>query len=392
MAPDSTRLARHMEHGLDPYKNFIIAGCIYYACYQAYAVSVFGTLGAWLDEQEEGMTKTEREELAEDMLEPLFIPLPFTTKMVESPPYRYSDPEWKAFVSVSKDRDLMRAIQGGLAELVRKTAESSASLVKKCGADMKLGRYWLDIQYPARPPPTFVRLGICVDDTSISIAEQAVESMVVFRTRRALWPDILSLSLLSFSEELMKQNALYIAKLFGFEPTPSPPLQQTIERIQQRLKKPTSPFPSANTQAANGSSTHSSSSAEKGPAKPSPAPDLSSAAPGASVGGPDPISSGADPGRPKSVRDIHVIKYTQEHTSGAWQALRKKFAQTWFPLRDLPPRGSILVSGLVEITTSRCFLTIDAYAFWDPKTRKFDMKTGIFRIRSIRMRAQSAAP
>ncbi|KAI5865750.1 hypothetical protein GGS23DRAFT_353344 [Durotheca rogersii] len=369
-------------------RNIIIAGCIYYVCYRVYKASVLGTLGAWVDEQEKELTTSEREELEEELLEPLFIPLPFTTKAVPSPPYRYSDPEWKTFVRVSKNKDQMRAIQGSLAEIVRKMAVATPELTQRCGRDMKLGRYWLDIQYPPRPPPTFVRKGICIDSDSIYVGEQPVDSLVVFRTQRALWPSALTVSLWSFSEALMKQNALYIAKLFGLEPTPSPPLQQAVDRIQQKWKKPSTSFPSASTQTATddgdggggGSTTDAEPPAEKQP----PAPD-------AGAGGALPLPPGAEPGKPKGVRDIYIIRHTQEHTSGAWQAFKQTFAQTWRPIRDLPPRGSIYVSGLVEVTTSRCFLTIDAAAFWDPKTENFDMKTATFRLRTLRLRTQTAA-
>lgn len=69
------------------------------------------TLWAWLDQQDEQLTKKEREEMEEDMLEPLFIPLPFTTKVVASEPYRSTDPEWKTFIRVNKNKELVRSIQ-----------------------------------------------------------------------------------------------------------------------------------------------------------------------------------------------------------------------------------------------------------------------------------------
>ena len=48
----------------------------------------------------------------EDDIFDWFFPIPFTTRVVESPPYRGSDPEWQAFIRVNNDRELLRSIQG----------------------------------------------------------------------------------------------------------------------------------------------------------------------------------------------------------------------------------------------------------------------------------------
>ncbi|KAI0137703.1 hypothetical protein F4776DRAFT_104870 [Hypoxylon sp. NC0597] len=380
-------------------RNIIFAGCAYYFCYQIYKSSVFGTLSAWLDEQERQLTKDEREELEEELLEPIFIPLPLTTRLVASEPYKSTDPEWKAFIRVNKNRELVRNIQSGLAELVRKAAAQSPVLVQRCGGDMKLGKYWLDIQYPLRPPPTFVRKGLTLGDDGIYITEEPIDTTTALRIRRALWPSTLTLSLWSFSGALLKQNALKFAQLLGYEPNPAPnpSLQQAMEKVHQKLKNPKpepdakapSSLPSAKTQAADGSSTDSASPVEKRSSNPSPAPGSSTATPGSGVSSPVPIIPTAEGGKPKSARDIYGIKTTREHTSEPWRAFTQKFVQTWRPIPDLPPRGSIYVSGLVEITTSRALITVDVSAFWDPKTEKFDLKNANFRLRTLRMRTQT---
>ena len=65
------------------------------------------------------MTKDEREEMEEEVLEPIFIPLPLTTKLVMSEPYKSTDPEWKAFIRVNKNRELVGSIQSKLAEIFK---------------------------------------------------------------------------------------------------------------------------------------------------------------------------------------------------------------------------------------------------------------------------------
>lgn len=239
---------------------------------------------------------------------------------------------------------------------------------------------------------------LLIDDDGISIAEDPIEPVVALWIQRALWPSTLTLSLYSFSEALVKQNASNFAKLFGLDanPTPTPPLQQTIEKIHQQFKKSApksnskehSALPSTSTQAANGSSPESASPIEKRSTESSPAPGSTTASPGSGVSPLPIIPSDTDSDKPKTLMDSSVLKFTQEHTSGPWEAFKQKFAQTWRPIRELPPRGAIYVSGLVEITTARAFITVDVAAWWDPQTENFDLKTAAFHLKSLRMKTQ----
>ncbi|KAI0169969.1 hypothetical protein GGR52DRAFT_552387 [Hypoxylon sp. FL1284] len=372
--------------------NLVMAGCVYYACYRVYMAAVFRP---WAESDE---TTTAAEEAEEDEWPGYAIPLPFTTRMVDSPPYKGTDPEWQTYIKLNKNKELLLNVRADLAELVRKTATMSSSLVRRCGPEMKVGKYWLDIQYPFRPPPGFVRKDLYIEGYNISIVDERVDTVTAIWTSRALFPSVLTMSIWSFSATLMKQNALNLAKLFGYDQSssPTPPLQQAIERVQQQIKKPTAKpnsqgpgsLPPASAQASDGSSTGSTSTVEKRPAESTPDPESSSAPPSSGV---IPIVPDAESSKPKSVRDLPVIKHTKEHTSDAWGAFKGKFAQMWRPIRGVPPRGAIYLSGLVEIETPRAIVTIDCYAWWDPKTKTFDAKTASFRVRTLRMRNQSPA-
>ncbi|KAI1454824.1 hypothetical protein F4805DRAFT_438072 [Annulohypoxylon moriforme] len=381
-------------------RNFIVAGCIYYVAYRAYKSAVFTTIALWLGDEEEDLTSEERDEIEEETLEPMFFPIPFTTRTVESPPYKGSDPEWQAFIRINNDPELTRSIQDGLAEVVRKTASRNSMLVHRCGSDMKLSKYWLHIIYPSRPPPTFVQKGISIGD-EVAITEEPIDTTTALWIRRALWPYTVSVSLWSFSGALVKQNALNFAKIFGYDPNPSPTpsLQQTVEEVQQRLKKPiaepgsktSKSLPPAKPQEADGSSSNSTSPVGNKTPGSSPTPGSSAASPNSGVSRPMPIISEVEPNKPKSAKDIYSIEYTKGHIQGPFMAFKQKFNQTWRPIQGLPPRGSIFVSGLVELATPRAYITIDATAFWDPKTKTFDNRTTNFRLRTIRMKTQSPA-
>ncbi|KAI1094140.1 hypothetical protein F5B19DRAFT_447533 [Rostrohypoxylon terebratum] len=387
-------------------KNFILASCVYYVCYQVYSASVLTDLLAWWygddgDDGDDNDNDNENDEDGDDIFD-MFLPIPFTTRVVESPPYKGSDPEWQAFIRVNNDRELLRSIQDNLAALVVKTAARSSILVQRCGKDMSLNKYWLNIVYPARPPPTFVQKGISIGE-EIAITEEPIDTTAAFWVRRALWPYPITVSLWSFTGALVKQNFLHVAKAFGYNPNAesSPSLQQTINDVQQRVQKsiarPSSKASNSASSAkaehgqaqdASDSSSDSTSPVEKRPAGSS-TPDSPATSPTSGVGRPIPVISGVESNKPRNVKDIYGIENTQEHTKGPWMAFKQKFGQTWRPIQGLPPRGCIYVNGLVEITTPRAFITVDASAFWDPRTKTFDTKTTSFRLRNIRFKVQS---
>ncbi|KAI1803584.1 hypothetical protein F4811DRAFT_524047 [Daldinia bambusicola] len=370
--------------------NFIFAGCIYYMCFQLYTSSLAATISNRLGD--EAHSTEEEDEEDEEELDPFFIPLPFTTRMVPSAPYRSTDPEWTTFIKVNKDREKVRAIQSGLANLVRTTAVENPVLVRKCGSDMQIGRYWLDVQYPSRPPPTFVRRGIAIADDGIYIEEEPVDTTTALRVQRALWPDALAMSLWSFSGELLRQNASNLARLFGYNPANPETFQQAIEKLNKSAEEPRSKTPkslsSSNMKGPNSSSADPTSPIQKRSTTATPDARPSEASSGSSV---VPIIPEAEPEKPKSAKDLYGIKIAQEHTSGPINTFKQTFARTWRPIRGLPPRGAIYVAGLVEIVTPRAILTVDVASWWDPKTEKFDIKTTDLRLKMLRMKTQRPA-
>ncbi len=48
---------------------------------------------------------------------------------------------------------------GELAEIVLQAAEANPFLTHRCGKRFKVGRYWVDVDYPNGPPPRFMRSG-----------------------------------------------------------------------------------------------------------------------------------------------------------------------------------------------------------------------------------------
>lgn len=95
----------------------------------------------------------------EDMSEPLFIPVLGTTHLQPPRPYRGSDPEWQEFVKFSKDVPLQNHVRQDLAQLVTRAVASNPGVKLRAGEDMKVRRYWLDIDFPRGPPAEYMRSG-----------------------------------------------------------------------------------------------------------------------------------------------------------------------------------------------------------------------------------------
>lgn len=75
-------------------------------------------------------------------------------------------------------------------------------------------------------------------------------------------------------------------------------------------------------------------------------------------------------------------------TSEPWKALKQRFAKTWKPKPEVPPRGSIAVSGLIELETTKSYVVIDVIAWWNPKTRSYHDKSMVMRLRRAQMKNQ----
>lgn len=58
------------------------------------------------------------------------------------------------------------------------------------------------------------------------------------------------------------------------------------------------------------------------------------------------------------------------------------------PTQNLHPRGSIMVSGFVELESDRAFLVFDVIAAWDPKKKDFDTESMQLKLRRMQRKKQ----
>ncbi|KAI1331369.1 hypothetical protein F5Y16DRAFT_422913 [Xylariaceae sp. FL0255] len=371
-------------------RNFFIAAGAYYFCYSVHTTILHNFMRK-VDDLDDADDDDEEEDDAEDddevdQSELFFFPFPGTTKEVESPPYRFNDPEWQAFIKINKNPEVMKSIRNELAELSRIAVQNS--LPPQSLGDLKIRQHWLTIQYPYKPSPTFVRSGISIrDDGSLEWLDHLVDSDVVFKTQHALWPSALVTSLWTFSTALLKQNTNAVAKSIGMD------VQETPARLggikdQQPFKK-TQKTPESDPPATPPRQDETSSTD-------APLEKTTSAAPGTTTT-PEAVGGGSKmgnivppaPSKAKEIKDQQVIRAASDHFSGPMDVLKKKLVETWRRPKSYPPRGAVYVSGLVEISTARGFVIIDARAWWDPQTKNFVPRTMQFGLRQYLPKQQS---
>jgi hypothetical protein len=177
------------------------------------------------------------------------------------------------------------------------------------------------------------KYSIEISDEYIRFTTQPVDSLTVFRIRQALWPSALVKSFWSFTKVMVVDDIKRIAGMLGIRNTKPPPsLEQILARHQQLMK---------GTQAA--------------PPKEGPAESLAQPSVGAITG---PEKSTLTGKKPDEVEVSPAMQFYAHFFRGI-MAFKQKFSQTWKPAPNYPPRGSILVSGLVEVDSPKAWLVFD---------------------------------
>jgi hypothetical protein len=239
----------------------------------------------------------------------------------------------------------------------------------RCGKDLKLRRCWLDVDFPQHPPPEFERSGIEISEEAISWVTMPVDSLTVFKIRQVLWPSALVKSFWNFTKVLFVEDSKRVAGMLGIQ-TQNPQLQsidQLLARQQQMIKSiPNKDGPSQ----LSGATGDASKSIMKVPT-PVPA-----------------DSQGKDPDGEELGLGGKAAMALQQRFFAPLLAFRSKLKQTWRPAPNYPPRGSILVSGMVELESTKAYLVFDVRAAWDPKAKAYDPRSMRLQLRRFQWKQQ----
>ncbi|KAK5651636.1 hypothetical protein OQA88_11811 [Cercophora sp. LCS_1] len=324
-----------------------------------------------IPEATKGKVAAQREEE-----EDAFFPFPLSTKLVHQPPYAGSDPEWQEFVRVAKDKQWQESIRNGLAQATLQSARTSRNLVAKCGADMKIRRYWMDMDYPYHPPPEYVMSGLLFTEDAIMWATKKVDTQTARLMERVFWPQPVAMTFWALGVAEVKSRTVQIARYLGFEVgaggaqpnpgSPVPPLPTThntqIQKAVDTLRQQATKRPDQVSDPSN------MAMAPKPPSATSNAP-----------------AEGQEPAK----RFWAVDKVRAGMSESPWESFKKTLGKTWTPIKSVPPRGSIAVSGLVEIESSKAWVVIDVFAWYDPKAKAFDMNSTMMRLRRVQFKLQA---
>ncbi len=161
-----------------------------------------------------------------------------------------------------------------------------------------------------------------------------------------------------------------IAGMLGFRSGPPPPtLDQLLARHQQLLKGPQAPQLPTKENA------------------PTQTPTVSQPPKGMTGGSAEkPALMGKGPEEEEVGSKAMAF---HAHFFKPIMAFKTKLAQTWRPAPNYPPKGSILVSGMVELDSPKAWLVFDVKAAWDPKTKEYDPRSMHLQLRRLQPKKQA---
>jgi hypothetical protein len=162
-----------------------------------------------------------------------------------------------------------------------------------------------------------------------------------------------------------------VAEMLGFQPSPpTPTMEQLLARHQRLQKQMTDPD--------KGLSSHPPAVSDR----------PNAVAPGHGV------DKSALAGKEEQEIDMSVTKAGMDINAYFFRpilAFKMKLAQTWRPPVAHHPRGSITVSGLVEVDSPRAWLVFDVKAAYDPQERQYDEQSMHVALRRLQPKKQSPA-
>ncbi|KAF7550115.1 hypothetical protein G7046_g8121 [Stylonectria norvegica] len=354
--PPSTGFLKRLRRGL-------FTAIILYSCWQIFVTVVFDPLLDWADTEWETLSDKEKEEAhaLQDEDEPiLFLPFPFTTKEVKQPPYKGSDPEWATFVKLNQDPKLQKSIKLGLAEEIKKGVEKNPAFVKLLGGGtISIRKLWLDIIFPAAPPPKHYVAGILIDEDGIFWGDRPMDSTAASHLDKVLYPKAVALTAYAFVTYLFAKTVQDISKALGFS-GPSPPeatwQSVTLERIREN----------GGLAGPGKQAVKIAGQSEKPAISPSPAGDADINIFGSLFGS----DTQLDP-----------------RVQAAVQAASLTFARNWKPTKSPPNRGCVRVDGVVELRGKTRCMAVYVLGWYDPKERKYmSIQTGLKHLVDLKQR------
>ncbi|KAK0650462.1 hypothetical protein DIS24_g6724 [Lasiodiplodia hormozganensis] len=324
----------------------LLAGTIYTGAAFTWIHFVLGPTIEIVDEEEgEDDEEGDWEEDEEWEDDALFIPLGWA-KPVPRRFYRGSDPEWQEFKKVAADQKRHEQIRHKLVSLVRNHIARDPAAKRLGHVDVTRGRYWLDIVFPDGPPQEYERAGIEIADDYIAWTRRPVDQINYQRLKRALWPVAVASGALASTQYLFHVQMNKFREWVGLRPKVNP----TIDFLERHL---------AAMQRAN----------QEGSNRPLAPPNTSER----TVANADPNTNANAAGK-TAAAEKHTNLPEFEPVppqSIALTIFSTVLLKNWKRPQLEPPRGTILVTGLIEIRGDRARTVLDVTAAYDPLIDKY---------------------
>lgn len=266
----------------------------------------------------------------------------------------------------------------------------------RLGKDLRVSRKMLSFNYPPRPPPVYMRMCFVVDDDSITVAERPIHPWVQTKIMQALWPSALAISLWTFSGALLQQNLNAAARLLGLETSGLSNVTLSVEQVDRKLKEIVSnnkAFSSPNLPtmpSSKSETTSTSGSAPPGSPDTTTSREKTTEPTTNAVDRPLPSDPSTLSDKALSARDLHVIKMTQEHTSGPWSKFKHSLVSRWRARQTcLPPPGSVAITGLISYEAAHAYVTCEVMIWYNAVSKQYEMRSSQVRIKEIMPKRQS---
>ncbi|KFY96111.1 hypothetical protein V498_02904 [Pseudogymnoascus sp. VKM F-4517 (FW-2822)] len=329
-------------------------------------------------------------ETPEDLDDSLFIPFPGTIKQIPQKPYRSSDPEWQEYIKFSRDPTRMKEVRSELVEITRRSIANV-----KGGQGAKALKFWLNVEYPHSPPPAFVHSGIEITDEFVSWSTVPIDQETVLRIHQALFPVAVAKATWKFTQVLFSQDpeekTRSIMRAHYKIPDPVeakktyPALASNDKNVTQEKVTQARVTGGVGVTAQAGNYNHSATQqAQESANKQSEALQTQSDAASA-VKNVDQNGNG-QPER-RTIRDTEVYKMMTRRCAHALFTFRFTNTANWKQVKVIP-RGSIVVSGWVELETKLDYVIVEVIGVWDPKTKAYDTRNCVLGVRKTRRKTQ----
>lgn len=249
---------------------------------------------------------------------------------------------------------------------------------------------------------------ILITDEALEWATVSCDSFSARLLDRILWPKPVALSawtlgvwlvkpltLSAWSQSVgrIKQTAVDWARSLGLAssdspddqghhdarptgPTPPPPHSE-VQKALEGLRRQTTRRP----EEVNDPSSMPSSTASSSP------PSAPSASQDKAVGLPvKPAVGGSNGEAPQQTWDEWI---RSAPLARPLKEAVRAYTQEWRPLYTDPPRGSLAVTGIVQLETPKVFILLDVVAWYHPQSKTLDQGSMLVRLRRIKEKQQA---